>query len=206
MNLKKFEEAFRAHEPVPIDQHGRYAVLVPLVNVEGKLHLLYEVRSEQLKRQPGEICFPGGMTEPGETSAETVLRETWEELGIARKDIRLMGPMDYLHTYSNFTIYPYLGEVSPEALSRIKINPAEVKEWFLVPVDFFLENPPRVYVYDVIPNVGDDFPYELIHRESGYNWRKGRTRVPIYQYKEYAIWGLTARITENLANFIRPFL
>ena len=205
MDLKKFEEAFREHKPVPMNCKGSAAVLVPLVKKDGEYHLLYEVRSDNLKYQPGEICFPGGGTEPGETPEETALRETEEELGIPAGMIRVLGPMDYIHTYSNFSMYPVLGELDPEALDMICMNEDEVKEWFLVPVSFFLANAPYVYECDLIPDIREDFPYERFGLSGKYNWRKGKNRIPAYQFQEYIIWGLTARITENLADFLRPF-
>lgn len=57
-----------------------YSVLMPFVTTENGDALLLEIRSDNVK-QPGEICFPGGRIESGETPAETAVRETCEELG-----------------------------------------------------------------------------------------------------------------------------
>ena len=65
-----------------------YAVLIPFVTTEEGKALLLEVRS-QLVKQPGEICFPGGRVEAGETPAETAVRETCEELGLKPEDIEV---------------------------------------------------------------------------------------------------------------------
>ena len=51
-------------------------------------HLLFEVRADTLDRQPGEVCFPGGHMESGETPAACALRETEEELSIPSAAIR----------------------------------------------------------------------------------------------------------------------
>ena len=69
-----------------MDATGQYSVLVPLVEREGGLSLLYEVRAGSLRRQPGEVCFPGGRLEGAESPEECALRETWEELGIPRAE------------------------------------------------------------------------------------------------------------------------
>ena len=69
-----------------------------------------------------------------------------------------------------------------------------MKETFLVPADFFRDQPPLLYTFPLVPRVDDDFPYELIGFPEGYPWRGGTHQVPIWTYKGHAIWGLTARI------------
>lgn len=202
IKIKDFEKLFKNREPKSIGSYQYYSVLVPLVEKDKELHLLYEVRSENLKRQPGEVCFPGGRIEDGETAEECAVRETMEELNLKSEDIRIISQMDYLHTYSNFTLYSFLGVIDYEAVSRISVSQDEVKEIFLVPLSFLAENEPEVYHFDVLPNVGPDFPYDHINLKDGYNWRKGRSTVPIYRYDGRAIWGMTARITKHLIDLI----
>src|SRR5699024_7104932 len=61
------------------------AVLLPLVEVDGETHILFEVRSNKMRRQPGDICFPGGRVEEfDETKLATAIRETSEELGVPK--------------------------------------------------------------------------------------------------------------------------
>lgn len=198
ITIKDFEDTFRDREPKSLGAYQYYAVLVPLVEKDGKLHILYEVRAENLKRQPGEVCFPGGRIENGESAEECAVRETSEELNIKKSNIRVIAQMDFLHTYSNFTLYSLLGVIDYEVISKAEVNPDEVKETFLVPVSFFAENEPETYYFDVLPNIGPDFPYEKINLKDGYNWRKGKSTVPIYHYEDRVIWGLTARITNHL--------
>ncbi|XP_004058075.3 peroxisomal coenzyme A diphosphatase NUDT7 isoform X4 [Gorilla gorilla gorilla] len=63
--------------------YNKYSVLLPLVAKEGKLHLLFTVRSEKLRRAPGEVCFPGGKRDPTDMDdAATALREAQEEVGL----------------------------------------------------------------------------------------------------------------------------
>lgn len=198
LTIKDFEETFRNHSPKSMGIYRYYSVLVPLVEKYGEPHILYEVRSECLKHQPGEICFPGGRFEKGESAEECAVRETMEELNVDKDDIRIITQLDHLHTYSNFTLFSMLGVIDYEVVSKLSVNNDEVKEIFLVPVSFFVENEPEVYYYDVIPNIGPDFPYERINQHSGYNWRKGTSNVPIYRYEDKVIWGLTALITRHL--------
>lgn len=170
---------------------------------KNELFLLYEVRSEALNRQPGEVCFPGGKVEEGETYLNCALRETAEELDIPAESIKIIAQLDYIHAYSDFSMYPFLGAIDYEDIGKIRINYSEVKEVFLVPLSFLMETEPLIYHFDVLPNVQEDFPYEKINAENGYNWRKGKLTVPIYQYEGRTIWGLTARITHNLINTIK---
>ena len=64
--LKLLQEKVPVHIPGLLDGRRSYAVLVPLVEREDGIHVLYEVRALTLRRQPGEVCFPGGHIEAGE--------------------------------------------------------------------------------------------------------------------------------------------
>lgn len=202
LNLNKIENIFKNKKPNALGPYSYFSVMVPLVEKDGEIYLLYEVRADSLKRQPGEVCFPGGAIEKNETKRQCAIRETREELGIRKKDIRIITEIDTLYTYSNFTMYCYLGEISYEAVCNVKLNPDEVKEIFLVPLEYITNETPFIYNMDVIPEIGSDFPYNMLKLRDGYNWRKGKSQVPIYTYKEKVIWGLTARITHNLASII----
>ena len=76
MDWNHIARQLRERETGLMDATGRYAVLVPLVEHDGELSVLYEVRAATLRRQPGEVCFPGGRMEPGETPEVSALRET----------------------------------------------------------------------------------------------------------------------------------
>lgn len=195
--------AFEKRKPGALGKHGYFSVLVPLVEKEGELSLLYEVRAEHMKRQPGEICFPGGKVEEGEDFQQCAVRETVEELGIEEGDIQIISQMDVLYTYSNFTMFPFLGTIEKEALARVCCNPDEVKEIFLVPLKQLMETEPLVYQTKVVPVIGEDFPYEKIKFPQGYKWREGVSEVPIYEVRDRVIWGLTGRITRNLVDVLK---
>ena len=139
-----------------------FSVLVPVVEKEGKLYLLYERRARDMKRQPGEICFPGGELEQDETTKECALRETWEEIGIPQESIRVVSQLDTIYTYSNFAMYCYLGIVDAKALDHMVLNPGEVEEAFLVELDWLLTHEPEIYWTDVIPEPPEGFPYEKV--------------------------------------------
>jgi len=198
-DLNALEQTMNARAPGLMDCRRSYAVLVPLVEWEGELSLLYEVRAKTLRRQPGEVCFPGGRIEEGESPEDCALRETFEELGIPTQSVRLMGRLDFIAHRANFIMFPILGLVDCGALPpRLHPSPAEVDEVFFVPLSHLLETEPIEYTYDLIPTPAEDFPYELIGIPRDYRWQKGHENVPVYPWQGRAIWGLTGRITRNL--------
>jgi 8-oxo-dGTP pyrophosphatase MutT (NUDIX family) len=201
MEIKDIEKILKDRLPRPYGDYKYFSVLVPLVKKNGKLNVLFEIRSDTLNRQPGEICFPGGRIEKGETPIEGALRETSEELNIPIEKIKIIKELDYFYTYSNFTLYTFLGILDENDVVKERLNKDEVKDVFLVPLDFFLETEPVVKVFEVAP-VSDDFPYELVNLKNTYNWRKGRLTIPIFKYEDHVIWGLTGKVIHNLANII----
>ena len=198
MELAALEARWAGHQPRPQGNGGEFAVLVPLVRRKEGLSLLFEVRAASLHQQPGEVCFPGGRMEPGESPVACALRETWEELGIPASRVRVIAPMDFLVHQSGFLLHPVLAEVEEEALSGLCLGPAEVAEVFLVPVDWFLDHPPARYLCRMIPQLPEDFPYARIGFPQGYPWRKGKAEVPIYDWPDHPVWGITGRIVSQL--------
>ena len=203
MTLNEVENIFDGRTPGAAGKHSYFSVLVPLVEKEDGLHLLFELRAAHMKRQPGEVCFPGGKVEPGESFQQCAIRETVEELGINEEDIRIINQMDVMHTYSNFTLFPYLGVIKAEALERLHCNPDEVDEIFTVPVDHLLNNDPFLYKMQIKPQIKEDFPYERIKFPKTYKWRVGTNDIPIYEYENRIIWGLTGRVTMNLMEVLK---
>ena len=189
--------------PGLMDATGRYAVLVPLVEREDGWYLLYEVRSRTMRRQPGEVCFPGGRVEGAESPEECALREAEEELSIPPSAVRILGRLDFIAHRANFIMYPILGLVDAQALEHMTLNPGEVDETFLVPVRHLLEEEPLEYSYKLVPQPGEDFPYELIGIPRDYRWQLGGESVPVYPWQGHTIWGLTGRITRHLAALLR---
>ena len=107
---------FGGRTPGLLGARHEYAVLCPFLETPEGLHLLFEVRAQGL-RQGGEVCFPGGRLEPGETPETCALRETEEELSIPRDQVELLGPMDFLCSQGGFLMRPFVGVVSPAGLA-----------------------------------------------------------------------------------------
>ena len=196
--LEALRRRFGGREPGLLGARREYAVLCPLVERPDGLHLLFEVRAQGL-RQGGEVCFPGGKLEPGESPAACALRETREELSIPEREIQLLGTLDFICNQAGFLLRPYLGLISPAGYDSVVPSPAEVAEVFTVPFSFFQETMPEVYTYDLLPQVPENFPYEAVGVSPDYPWSRGRVDVPIWHWQGHVIWGMTARIVRDLA-------
>ena len=202
MNWNEIKQQLANREPGLMDAGSRYAVLVPLVERDGELYVLYEVRAAKMRRQPGEVCFPGGRIEGAETPEQCALRETQEELGIPSSDVQILGRLDFVAHRANFIMYPILGLVDASAVEQLRPNPAEVGETFLVPISYLRQNPPQEYCYALTPTIPEDFPYEKVGIPRDYKWQRGGETVPVYPWESHPIWGLTGRITRHLMKWM----
>ena len=184
---------------IGMDQARKSAVCIPLIDTADGFDVLFEIRSSQIQSQPGDVCFPGGMVEPGETEAQAAVREMREELLVDASQIHMVGPMD-IFPASRLYVYPFV--VLLEQYGNT-FSTDEVEAVFRVPLQFFLETEPEVYYtrMKVIP--GEDFPYDRIYGGRKYGWRERREEIFFYQYKQYNIWGMTAKMIEALARLIR---
>lgn len=195
--LERLRRRFEGHEPGLLGALRSYAVLCPLVEQEGELRLLFEVRAPQL-RQGGEVCFPGGRMEEGESPLECALRETEEELAIPRREVTVLGTPDFICNPRGFLLRPVVGAVSPAGLAALRPSPAEVAEVFTAPLRFFRETKPEIWRYELIPEVPEEFPYGPVGVPRDYAWSRGQAEVPIWYYQGRAIWGMTARLVREL--------
>lgn len=204
MEVEAIINTVKNREPsmLGFDKLRKYAVLVPLVQVDGETHLLFEVRSLQLRSQPGDICFPGGRVDETDKSfRETAIRETTEELGIEANSIQHVYPLDYLVFQNSRIIYPFVGAITD--MNSMQINKAEVEEVFTIPLSFFLENEPDTYKIYVKVQPEEKFPFDLIHRGRDYKFRSRDRDESFYRYGDRVIWGLTARIIKHFLEVVR---
>lgn len=113
------------------------AVLAPIVDRPEGLTVLLTRRSDALTRHSGQIAFPGGRADPGETAVETALREAEEEIGLERRFVRPVGFGDLYETVTGFRITPVVAFVSPGF--RLVPSEAEVAEVFEAPFAWLMD-------------------------------------------------------------------
>lgn len=173
----------------------QYAVMLPLVEVAGEWNVLFEKRSLQLKRQPGEICFPGGRIDPDDKDElAAAVRETCEELGLEKEEIVPFGPLDYI-VASSQVIYPFVGYITD--FQRIQVNADEVESVFCVPLRYLRSVKPELHFIDQIHCPPEHFPFQWVPNGRDYKWRRSQVPEYFYFYEDKIIWGLTARILHH---------
>ncbi|MER3450200.1 MAG: CoA pyrophosphatase [Chloroflexota bacterium] len=183
--LGKLTEALRDREPArfdgPADGYARAAVLVLIVRHPDGPRLVYTRRTDRVVHHKGEVSFPGGACEAGDSDEiSTALRETWEEIGVNPADVEVLGKLDEIITRSNFIVTPVVGVVNGPYPFRP--NPAEVAEIIEVPIEE-LRKPENVVVEP--------------RRVRG-EW----VMAPAYYYRGHRIFGATAMITRQLLELL----
>lgn len=193
---EKIREALQSRPP-RIENENDYftsAVLIPLVSYKGQLRVLFEVRSSTLSWQPGEICFPGGRIEHDDGSPlAAAIRETSEEIGVHGELIQPLGALDYIVSPIGVILYPFVGFI--EKAEAVVPSCDEVGKIFSVPLDYLMAAEPLIGRMEVATRPLGEFPIHLLPDRYPQDWkRRAEYEVLFYQYKEYVIWGLTAKV------------
>jgi 8-oxo-dGTP pyrophosphatase MutT (NUDIX family) len=188
MLIEELKKEFKDKKYKIIDQKERLAaVLVPLIKRGGEFEILFTKRHNGLPTHAGEVSFPGGLMEEGDIDlSETAIRETYEELGIPKELIELIGRLDDEISIHKFKVAPFLGYIKVENIdiSSLKYQTAEVEKIFSVPIKYFFSCPSWTETWV----------------------RKNDTvTVHFYPYKDVVIWGLTGRILSKLLSVFSKY-
>jgi peroxisomal coenzyme A diphosphatase NUDT7 len=201
--LEKLKSIYENRNPhiLGYKQCKRAAVMIPLVRVNQGYSILFQVRSNRLRHQPGEICFPGGRIEPCDPSERSAaVRETCEELGIIEQEIEVLGPLDFF-VATHTIVYPYVCIISDQ--TKFNPDPDEVAEIFTASLDVLLRQEPQLHEVPIKMEPGHDFPFHLIPNGKDYKWRKALVPEYFYFYEDKVIWGLTARILREFLETVK---
>lgn len=158
------------------------AVLIPLVARREGVHVILTRRTEHLSDHAGQISFPGGRQEQEDlTLEETALRETEEEIGLARQHIELIGRIDDYYTVTGYQVSPVVGLIKPPF--DLSPDDQEVADVFEVPLNYILD--PKNQKLQTVT-------YQGVRR-----------RYFAIPYREYYIWGATAGMLVNFSEVLR---
>lgn len=182
--LLDIERPSSRDELQPQDGQTEAAVLVPIYLAAAEPHVVLTRRRADLRRHAGEISFPGGRREPGDaTLADTALREAEEEIGLSQTEVKLAGALTPTSTFvTNYAIYPFVGAIEPRRTWAV--NEAEV--------DAVIE----LSLRDL-----------RLGRGTAQITRRGFTfDTDAYELSGHLIWGVTARILDDLIARLAPML
>ncbi|MDY6846296.1 MAG: CoA pyrophosphatase [Chloroflexota bacterium] len=184
------EEISRALSLYQIQQHNRFAeilsfenlnnfrqsaVLIPLLETEGRWHVLLTRRSQELVEHRGQVAFPGGARERGDENLQwTALRETYEEVGVEPHDVQILGSLGDMPIITGYTVRLFVGEIPWPY--KLTVNTDEVESAFVVPLDWLADSK---------------------HRRIKYRNFAGREIPVIFfdPYEGYQLWGASAEMT-----------
>ncbi|HEX6033287.1 MAG TPA: CoA pyrophosphatase [Anaerolineales bacterium] len=156
------------------------AVLIPLVWHDAEWHLLFTRRTDIVESHKGQVSFPGGACDEGETTPEqTALREAEEEIGIFPHDVRVLGRLSNLITITYFRVTPVVGVVRWPVVFRVGAH--EVARVFTIPLAW-------------LANSANRWEFEM----------PGRTRslIAYHPYDGELLWGATARMTVDFLSVL----
>ena len=182
----RIREALDAHPAVPplqgdvpeepVAQFVPAAVLIGITDRE-EPGVILTVRREHMRTHAGQIAFPGGRLDPGETETEAALREAWEEIGLDPAEVRLAGMLEPYRTVTGYVVTPVIGVVRADL--PLQPHEHEVADWFEAPLAFLLD-PANQQRKSVLFQGRTRHYYEI-----AWNGRR--------------IWGATAAVIVNLS-------
>ncbi len=134
--------------------------------------LLLTLRTDTVSTHKGQISFPGGSLEPGESAEKAALREAHEETGLDPSQVRVLGHLDQTPTFvSSYVITPVIGWVAPQPL--LEPNPSEVEALIVAPIARLTE---EIRVEPGFVHEGFTYPTEA------------------WIFEGHIVWGVTARL------------
>jgi 8-oxo-dGTP pyrophosphatase MutT (NUDIX family) len=185
MDLDRIRDRLASHEPRLLPSEGltASAVIVPLFHdAAGTLRVLFTVRTDKVGSHRGQISFPGGVVDPGDTCREcTALRELDEELGFPREAVTLLGRVSDYPTITGYLISSFVGYLGAEP--ALTPHDHEVAQVFAVPLADLLSGR--------VPGTTEVWEFQGHERA-----------IFFYLYEDHRIWGATAAILHEFLDCI----
>ena len=153
------------------------AVLIAVTERPDNPGVLLIERPKKMRKHGGQVAFPGGKMDRGETPVQAALREAHEEIALPQSVVHVIGTTDRFNSASGFAITPVLATVPPDL--HLHANPAEVDEWFEVPLSFVLD--------------------PANHKENHIHWNGCNRSFIDMEWDGHRIWGVTGAILANLS-------
>lgn len=181
----------RVGSPSIVEQRGEVhasGVLAPFYEDGGDLYVVLTRRSWDLRSHTGEVSFPGGRTDPGESPLDAALREAHEEIGLDPASVEVLGEIDHLTTISSQSfIVPFVGLLPAGRPTGLVANPGEVDAVLHVPVAELL--------------------LDEVFREERWDFGEMARDHPIYFFELMGdtVWGATAAMLRQLLALLLGF-
>jgi 8-oxo-dGTP pyrophosphatase MutT (NUDIX family) len=180
----ELQHVLTRREKRKLDPHGLVvaAVLCPIFLKHGEPHILLTKRTDLVEHHKGEVSFPGGKLDDTDPDLlHCALRETSEEVGIDPQDVNVIGELDDFYTVAtNYLVVPFVGTIPYPY--EFKPNDREIDEVLGVPMEIFFDpSRRRTEIWDV--------------------WGQ-KTKIVFYDWRDYTIWGATARILKHFIDLL----
>lgn len=175
----------RILKAVPTDNSSikNSSVLLLLFQKENEVMVCLIKRPSHMKHHAGQIALPGGRMEVGETATETALRETFEEIGVEKDKIQILGQLSKFYVeVSRFEIQPIVGWLKHRP--KFSLCPDEVEKMVFFPLRKL--KPP--------------------YQEMELNTITGKLNVPCIKFEGEIIWGATAMILSEFYDVVKHIL
>ncbi|MCY3410354.1 MAG: CoA pyrophosphatase [Candidatus Heimdallarchaeota archaeon] len=161
------------------------AVLIPFIERDDTLSLLLTKRADSLRKHPGQISFPGGKREAGESVFETAIREAEEEIGLSPASVEVLGLYHDFITPHYSSVTPIITKINPEGV-YIK-SATELDEILIIPLSSFIDP----ISHEVKSQLFNQKLYHVHHY------------IIKYKYEERLVWGATAGVINSLVEEMR---
>lgn len=161
----------------------RAAVLVPVFRGPQGLHAVFTRRLDTLSHHPGQVSFPGGRLDPGESPWQAALREAEEEIALPRERVRALGTLsEVLVGVSGHVMTPFVAEIPADV--ELHPSPHEVARVFDVPLRELTD--PKRTRFTRRPR---------LFRGKSYS-------IPYFEWEDELIWGATGKVLVELLDVL----